>query len=56
MLPAKLVRHDWIWLAWRNYVRRRTVKTPDETAATAAMIAKRPVKPLDLIRERLVWS
>ncbi|MEY2747304.1 MAG: hypothetical protein RL112_2346, partial [Planctomycetota bacterium] len=24
--------------------------------ATAAMIAKRPVKPMDLIRERLVWS
>jgi transposase-like protein len=55
-LAAKLVRHAWIWVAWRNYVRRRTVKTPDETAATAAMIAKRPVKPMDLIRERLVWS
>ena len=53
---AKLVRHAWIWVAWRNYVRSRTVKTPDETAATAAMIARRPIGPMELIRERLVWE
>lgn len=55
-LAAKLVRHAWIWVAWRNYVRIRTVRTPGETAATAAMIAKRPVKPMELMRERLVWD
>ncbi len=55
-LAAKLVRHAWIWVAWRNYVRRRTVKTPDETAATTAMIAMRPIRPMELIRERLVWD
>ena len=53
---ARLVRHAWIWVAWRNYVRRRTVKTPEETAATTAMIASRPIKPMELIRERLVWD
>jgi hypothetical protein len=37
-------------------VRIRTVRTPGETAATAAMIAKRPVKPMELMRERLVWD
>ncbi len=55
-LASKLVRHAWIWVAWRNYVRMRTIKTPGETAATAAMITKRPIKPMELIRDRLVWN
>ena len=32
-LAERLERHLWIWICYRNYVRWRTNKTPDETAA-----------------------
>lgn len=55
-LAARLVRHAWIWVAWRNYVRPRTVRDPDETAATMVGAVSRPLIPMEMIRDRLVWD
>lgn len=55
-LAAGLVRHAWIWVAWRNYVRVRTVRDPDETAASVVGVASRPLQAMELIKHRLIWD
>jgi transposase-like protein len=47
-----LLRHLWVWIAWRNYVRPITNLAPKVTPAMALLLAGRPLADAELIRWR----
>jgi transposase-like protein len=47
-----LLKHIWVWMAWRNYVRPITNQAPLVTPATALLIAPRQLSVADLLRWR----
>ncbi len=47
----RLRDHLWIWVAWRNYVRRLTNRTPGVTPGSAVGVARR----MATINELLKW-
>ena len=49
---AKLALHQWVWIAWRNYVRGKTNGMPDETPAMLTGVAPSKLAVADLLR----WS
>jgi len=49
---AKLALHQWVWVAWRNYVRGKTNGMPDKTPAMLVGAAPSKLAVADLLR----WS
>lgn len=50
---ARLALHQWIWIAWRNYVRGVTNRAPRVTPAMALGVAERQLTIQELLRERV---
>jgi hypothetical protein len=46
---ARLVRHQWVWIAYRNWVRARTNKERGRTPAMFVGLADRPVPLSELL-------
>jgi transposase-like protein len=49
----RLELHQWIWIAWRNYVRGVTNKAWRVTPAMALGLLDRRLRPVELLRERV---
>ena len=50
---ARLARHLWIWICWRNYVRDVTNEAPGTTPAMLIGAARRPVTREELLGLRV---
>ena len=53
-LRAKLERHAWIWLVWRNYVRAITNRSPRVTPAMALKVETKRWRPAEIFAWRVL--
>jgi hypothetical protein len=53
-LRAKLERHAWIWLVWRNYVRAITNRSPRVTPAIALKVESKRWRPSEILAWRVL--
>jgi hypothetical protein len=51
-IRARLERHLWLWIAWRNYVRPATADGTRDTAAMRLKLVERRLTAAELLRWR----